>query len=80
MRELSLHLRRCSKDLRHAAIVARLRSRTGNASWDPIVGYVSYEECYQSAQRMHDKEVAKDSSNVYTCLSDTVDPRGAKGK
>ena len=55
-------------------------SRTGNASWDPIVGYVSREESYQSAKRMHDKEVAKDSSNVYTCLSDTVDPRGAKGK
>jgi hypothetical protein len=55
-------------------------SRSGNASWDPIIGYASREECYQSAKRMHDKEVAKDSSNVYTCLSDTVDPRGAKGK
>jgi hypothetical protein len=55
-------------------------SRSGNASWDPIIGYASREECYQSAKRMHDKEVAKGSSNVYTCLPDTVDPRGPKGK
>jgi hypothetical protein len=55
-------------------------SRSGNASWDPIIGYASREECYQSAKRMHDKEVAKGSSSVYTCLPDTVDPRGPKGK
>jgi hypothetical protein len=55
-------------------------SRSGNASWDPIIGYASREECYQSAKRMHDQEVAKNSSNEYTCLPDTVDPRGSKGK
>jgi hypothetical protein len=55
-------------------------SRSGNASWDPIIGYASREECYQSAKRMHDKEVAKGSSNVCTCLPDTVDPRVPKGK
>jgi hypothetical protein len=55
-------------------------SRSGNASWAPLIGYVSRDECYQAAKRMHDQEVAKNSSNEYTCLPDTVDPRGSKGK
>jgi len=55
-------------------------SRSGNASWAPLIGYVSRDECYQAAKRTQDQEVAKGSSNVYTCLPDTVDPRGPKGK
>jgi hypothetical protein len=55
-------------------------SRSGNASWAPIIGYVSRDECYQAAKRRQDQEVATNSSNVYTCLPDTVDPRGPKGK
>jgi len=62
-------------------VVARLRIARGkNASWAPIIGYVSRDECYQAAKRTQDQEVAKGSSNVYTCLPDTVDPRGPKGK
>jgi hypothetical protein len=55
-------------------------SRSGNASWAPIIGYVSRDECYQAAKRRQDQEVATNSSNVCTCLPDTVDPRGPKGK
>ena len=50
-----------------------------HASWAPIIGYVSRDECYQAAKRTQDQEVAKGSSNVYTCLPDTVDPRGRRG-
>ena len=51
-----------------------------NASWAPIIGYVSRDECYQAAKRTQDQEVAKGSSNVYTCLPDTVVPAWPKGK
>ena len=44
--------------------------------WEPLSGTKTYEECQQYAQA----NAKRNPDTLYTCLPDTVDPRGPRGK
>ena len=48
----------------------------GSGPWEPLSGTKAYEECQQYAQA----NAKRNPETFYTCLPDTVDPRGPRGK
>ncbi len=46
--------------------------------WNPAAGFNTREECVRSEERL--RSVSVPNSVTATCLPDTVDPRGPKGK
>ena len=48
----------------------------GSGPWEPLSGTKTYEECQQHAQA----NAKRNPDTFYTCLPDTVDPRGPRGK